>query len=209
MVSAADVARNERSALCDAFTELGPDAATLCEGWRTRDLAAHLVARESRPDAAIGLLIAPLASHTDTVMRTIAAQPWPKLVQRVRSGPPMWSPMRALDGLANLVEFTVHREDVLRAQSGEHVEDRDEQTMSVLWQRLRSAAGLLFRRDAVVIDCPGFGQWQSRLAASQDSVTLTGTPVDVLLTATGRSIGAHVSGSVDAVTAFNSRRRGI
>src|SRR5882762_622635 len=36
----------ERRELCDLFLELGPDAPTLCEGWTTLDLAAHLVLRE-------------------------------------------------------------------------------------------------------------------------------------------------------------------
>lgn len=34
----------------------GPDAPTLGAGWKTRDLAAHLVVRESRPDAAAGVI---------------------------------------------------------------------------------------------------------------------------------------------------------
>jgi hypothetical protein len=36
----------ERLELCDLLLELGPDAPTLCEGWTTADLAAHLVLRE-------------------------------------------------------------------------------------------------------------------------------------------------------------------
>jgi len=39
----------------------GPDAPTLCSGWTTGDLAAHLVLREHRPDAAAGVLGGPLA----------------------------------------------------------------------------------------------------------------------------------------------------
>ena len=41
-------ARAERTALCDLFLEVGPDAPTLCEGWTTKDLAGHLVIREGR-----------------------------------------------------------------------------------------------------------------------------------------------------------------
>ncbi len=37
----------ERAALCDTLERFGPDAPTLCEGWQTIDLAAHLVAREA------------------------------------------------------------------------------------------------------------------------------------------------------------------
>ena len=56
-------ARRERSALCDTFETVGPDAPTLCSPWRTRDLAAHLVIREGRPDAAVGMLVPPLAER--------------------------------------------------------------------------------------------------------------------------------------------------
>jgi hypothetical protein len=42
----------EREQLCDLFLELGPEAPTLCEGWATLDLAAHLVMREHDPRSA-------------------------------------------------------------------------------------------------------------------------------------------------------------
>ena len=45
----------ERRRFADALLEVGPDAPTLCDGWSTRDLAAHVVLRDRRPDAAGGL----------------------------------------------------------------------------------------------------------------------------------------------------------
>ena len=42
--------QSERKALADLLAALGPDAPTLCTGWETRDLAAHIVLRERRPD---------------------------------------------------------------------------------------------------------------------------------------------------------------
>src|SRR5262245_9679824 len=41
--------RRERAALCDLLDRVGPDRPTLCEGWTTNDLAAHLWVRESDP----------------------------------------------------------------------------------------------------------------------------------------------------------------
>ena len=49
------LARTERSALADLLDQIGPDQPTLCEGWTTRDLAAHLIARERRPDTLPGV----------------------------------------------------------------------------------------------------------------------------------------------------------
>jgi len=45
-------ASSERQGLCDTFKRVGPDTPTLCSPWLTRDLAAHLVVRERRPDVA-------------------------------------------------------------------------------------------------------------------------------------------------------------
>ena len=56
-MTATTLARAERHALCDLLIEVGPDAPTLCEGWSTFDLAAHLVVRERRPDRGPGLVI--------------------------------------------------------------------------------------------------------------------------------------------------------
>ena len=63
--------------ISDLFVQLGPDAPTLCSGWVTADLAAHLVARERRPDSGPGLVWPPLAAHTDKVRRSIRDRtPW-------------------------------------------------------------------------------------------------------------------------------------
>ena len=64
-------ARAERLLLCDLLTRIGPDAPTLCQGWTTGDLAAHLVTRERRPDAGPGLVVPLLAGHTERVQRKI------------------------------------------------------------------------------------------------------------------------------------------
>ncbi|HET6969240.1 MAG TPA: TIGR03085 family protein, partial [Ornithinibacter sp.] len=70
------VARAERLALCDTLLELGPEAPTLCDPWRTRDLAAHLVVRERRPDAAIGIWLPPLAGPAGRTQQHYAHGDW-------------------------------------------------------------------------------------------------------------------------------------
>lgn len=113
-------ARAEREALCDLFLAVGPDAPTLAGEWTTRDLAAHLVVRERRPDAAIGILAAPLAGYAEKVRRAEAAHDFGTIVARVRSGPPLFSPMRpaAVERLVNTIEYFVHHEDVRRGSPG-------------------------------------------------------------------------------------------
>ena len=57
----------ERSALADTLEQIGPNQPTLCTGWRTQDLLAHLVVRERRPDAAAGILIPFLAGYRSKI----------------------------------------------------------------------------------------------------------------------------------------------
>src|SRR4051794_19999893 len=143
-----DHARTERSALCDLVLEVGPDAPTLCEGWTTRDLAAHLVVREHRPDAALGIVASPLAAHGEKVRLATAGRPWDELVSAVRAGPPMWSPMRiaAVDRAANTLEFYVHHEDVRRATEGWAPRVLDPDLDAQLWNTLHRMGRFSMRR---------------------------------------------------------------
>ena len=54
---ASHLAHSERVRLCDLLIEQGESAPTLCEGWLTRDLVAHLFVREHRPAAMPGILL--------------------------------------------------------------------------------------------------------------------------------------------------------
>ena len=74
-------AQDERAALAALLDETGPDGPTLCEGWQTRDLAAHLVLRERRPDAAVGMMGGPLAGYTARVQQQyLDRYPYPELI---------------------------------------------------------------------------------------------------------------------------------
>ncbi|GAA3067912.1 hypothetical protein GCM10020000_60350 [Streptomyces olivoverticillatus] len=111
-------AQRERLLLADLLETVGPDAPTLCDDWRARDLAAHVVVRERRSDAAAGVLFKPLAARLERVQAEFAAKPYEELIQLIRTGPPRLSPfaLKQVDEAANTVEFYVHTEDVRRAQ---------------------------------------------------------------------------------------------
>src|SRR5690606_8891933 len=85
-------AKRERLLMADLLETAGPEAPTLCEGWRTRDLAAHVVVRERRPDAAGGMLVKQLAPRLERVMAEFTAKPYEELIQLIRTGPPRFSP---------------------------------------------------------------------------------------------------------------------
>lgn len=187
-------ARAERDALCDLFLAVGPDAPTLCEGWATRDLAAHLAVRERRPDAAVGIVVPPFAGYGERVRTGAARGDWTALVDRVRSGPPVWMPTRleSVDRLANTIEFFVHHEDVRRAQPGWQPRDLDAALEHELWDRLRRMARLLVRRwpAGLVLAAPG----DRRIVARKGSpeVTVHGPVGELVLFVYGRQRHARV-----------------
>ena len=113
------IAQRERAALVDTLRGVGPEAPTLCEGWETRDLAAHLVIREYRLDAAPGILIPFFRPpHGQGARRRGPAHRLERAGGQSPSGPPAYSPLKLLDPIANVAEMFIHHEDVRRAQPG-------------------------------------------------------------------------------------------
>ena len=212
-MKATDVARQERQELCDLFLEVGPDAPTLCAGWTTRDLAAHLIVRESRPDAALGILVKPLAGYADSVQSKVAMRPWPELVRDVRTGPPVLSPFRlpGAQGLADPFEFAIHHEDVRRAQPGWSPRALPVGEQDLLWQRLARAGRLLARTSPVGIALRRSDTGEMIIAKpGNPSVTLIGEPLELVLRLYGRrECVVDVEGPEDAVARFESARFGV
>ena len=83
------LAQRERSALVETMRAVGPDAPTLCEGWTTRDLAAHLVVREGRPDAAAGVVVPAFADRLEQIRLREAERPWEELLSAIAAGGPL------------------------------------------------------------------------------------------------------------------------
>lgn len=212
-MKATDVARQERQELCDRFLEVGPDAPTLCAGWTTRDLAAHLIVRESRPDAALGILLKPLAGYADSVQAKVAMRPWPDLVRGVRTGPPPLSPFRlpGAQGIADPFEFAIHHEDVRRAHPGWAPRDLPAAVQDLLWQRLARAGRLLARTSPVGVALRRSDTGEMIVAKSgTPSVTLIGEPLELVLRLYGRRESVvDVEGPEEAVARFESARFGV
>lgn len=96
----------ERRRLSDLFLTLGPDAPTLCEGWNTKDLAIHLLFRETRPWLAFG--------SAEKAAAKVGERKYEDIVKEWASGPGTFNPLRLVDGLVNTAEHFVHHEDVRR-----------------------------------------------------------------------------------------------
>src|SRR4029077_6710785 len=104
-------AQRERAALVETMRIVGPEAPTLCGDWTTRDLAAHLVVREGRLDTTPGIAVPFLAGSTEKVRSQVAqATHWDELLDKIASGPPLYSPFKILDPVANMGEMYIHHE---------------------------------------------------------------------------------------------------
>ncbi|HEX2770801.1 MAG TPA: TIGR03085 family metal-binding protein, partial [Micromonosporaceae bacterium] len=200
-------ARAERESLADLLQALGPEAPTINTGWTTRDLAAHLVLRERRPDAAGGIALRPLRGYAERVRRALASRPYPQLVDAVRR-PPWWSPVSnpLVDGLANTVEFFVHHEDVRRAQPAWKPRELPPGHQAALWRRGLPLGRLGLRRfpASVLVQAPGFGE--ATAGAGGERVRLVGEPGELLLFLTGRQRVARVQ--LDGPAPLTARLRG-
>lgn len=200
----------ERAALCDLFLELGPDKPTLCEGWDTLDLAAHLHIRENdllRTPAIVfgGERFAPMAARVTDAAK---ARGLDTLVAELRAGPPRipWQ-LPGLRPVLNLGEWFIHHEDVRRANGGAP-RPADAERDDALWTQLRRAARPLLllkaRGQNVELVAPGFGAIPGR--GDNRSVRVTGTPGELMLYVYGRKDAAEVdlAGDPEAVETFRT-----
>ena len=197
----------ERSALARALSAAGPDAPTLCAGWQSRHLAAHVVLRERAPLVAAGVVVPGLAARTERAIRELGdsasdAEDYAELVAKVATGPSRWSPMAWAAGDVNLLEFFVHTEDVRRGAG--QVEPLELATAheQALWHRLVRGAPLMYRkaRVGIVLVVPGGPRRAVRRARGDaGTVVVRGDIGELVLHAFGRGEAARVHVLGDAV----------
>lgn len=210
-MSASETVASERAALADLMLRLGPDEPTLCEGWTVRDLAAHMVVRERRPDAAPGVLGGPWSIWTERVQSGYARRDFGDLVGLLRSGPPLthplaWGPLVVVD----VQEWFVHHEDVRRAQPGWSPRPPDPARDTLLWNQVAFMGRYAYRRSPAGVTLRRPDGEQHVVRRGSRTVVLTGEPGELLLHALGRDdCIVHPEGEPTDVTAVMGLRRGI
>lgn len=205
------VAKRERAALVESLRAAGPDAPTLCEGWTTRDLAAHLVLRERRLDAAPGITIPALSGYTAKVQDQIAeSTPWEVLVDKIADGPPIYSPFKLLDPLVNVAEMFIHNEDVRRAQPGWEPRQLDSATIAALLRPLPMLSKVALSKVPVKLTLRTPDGRTLAVVGDGPEVVMTGAPEELLLYAFGRdAIRVEIAGDDAAVAQVKEAKRGL
>ncbi len=201
--------QTERANLAAALTEAGPDAPTLCGDWTTRDLAAHLVLRESRPEAAAGIVIGFLNKLTERVQDSYATRDYDELVSSFADGPPRLSvfSLPGMDERLNTFEHFVHLEDVRRAQPDWRPRELDQAYRDVLWSQLRKQARMYFRNvrvGASMLRTDAPSQDHHQVSKGLPNVLISGTAPELVMFSFGRKEHAEVEllgppAAVDAV----------
>ena len=203
------VANDERAALVRTLRLVGSDAPTLCPGWTTRQLAAHLLARERRPDALLGIGVPRFAGRRHRIETQIATdRSWPEVVDQLASGPPAYSPLRWLNRVANIHEMFVHHEDVRRAAPNWTPRTLDDPTEDALRRLTQFFAPALIPGvpARVSLRAPDGAVLASFGAGPQ--VTVTGAPGELLLFAFGRKeIHVNLDGDADVIEAVRRTER--
>lgn len=189
----------ERRHLAALLRRVGPDAPTLCEGWVTRDLAVHLIERDSRPDLIAGTVlpkIPVLSKRAQEADAQLRGQDWAELVSKVEK-PAIYSPARLgpLDKRMNTAEFFVHHEDVRRAQETWHRRQLLQEEERDLWAALKLMGKALLRpeQDSVLLVANGYGSVTGGKAKTTTVRIVRGTPSELLLWAFGRREQAEVA----------------
>lgn len=190
------LATAERCALIDLMAAVGPDAPTLCKGWQVRDLAAHLLIRDRRPDALPGIVVRPLSWWTERVQRGLAARPWPEVLAELRAGPPAWSVLHVpqIDRSYGTYEYFVHHEDVRRAQPGwQPRRALDHRLERALWALLQARGWFFYRRAPVGVELRRDDTGEQVVARrGTRTVTIIGPVQELVLHAFGRRSVAQV-----------------
>lgn len=198
-------AQVEQQALAATLREVGPEHDTLCAGWRSRHLAAHLYLRAHRPLQALGSdgvqeLAEACRDRTryEQVIDDFLAQPqWPWRLNR----------LGAMDDLTNLVEYVVHHEDVRRAGD----DPAQPRTMppamtAAIWSKFARMSSVFYLPApvGVLLTVPRQPQQQVRVRPGADPVRIVGTPTEQALFAMGRRSQAQIElrGSTAQVQRF-------
>jgi uncharacterized protein (TIGR03085 family) len=186
------VAQLERAALCDYLEAVGPSRATLCEGWTTHHLVAHLAIREG----SVGEQVRHAMRDGDRLVdEAVQSRDFGELVRQVRQGPPRLSlyGLPRADRVLNTLEFLIHHEDARRGEDGWEPRDLPTWVEDVVWRQVVTTAKLASLRDRrrLTLMRSDSGEEAVVSRGSGDRL-LAGLPSELALYVAGRKRAARV-----------------
>lgn len=206
------LARRERRELCDLALALGPDAPTLCEGWTSSDLMAHLVVREHKPVAAAGNVVQRLSGLNQRAMARQQARGYEVLVERYRTPAAFLRLLPPVDEAMNGFELLVHHEDLRRGGATWEPRDLPADDVDLLWKRLTKGLAFFGRRLPVPTVVKRADTGATAVAKKgPDPVTVTAPVVELVLFLFGRTAVRDLTydGPEEQVATLQSANLGI
>jgi uncharacterized protein (TIGR03085 family) len=204
----------ERTALHDTLAEVGPEAPTLCTGWDTRMLLAHLIVRERSLVEQATRMRFPRAAHAaERALKDFAAtHSYAAMLAAFDRGAPFWSPFALPPAreIANLLEYAIHHEDVRRVDPSARPRPLSLARQHAMFKRLRWFAHATMKDAPVPVEL----RWEAhsiRVGRGSDRAVVTGDPLELALFAYGRQPVAVVeySGDPVAVAAIRGAKLGV
>lgn len=188
----------EHAALVDTLKTADPDAPTLCSGWTTRHLVAHLVQRDRHPLRNAADMVADRRPGDERFLSRLVAGAassagYEALVERFAAGPSRRNPANWAGEAVNLLEYVIHHEDVRRGRGPVPPRTLLPGLRYAIWRRLASQAKFAYRRHAggVVLVVPGGDR--RVVKEGPDPMVVSGEPVELALHTYGRADAAHVT----------------
>jgi uncharacterized protein (TIGR03085 family) len=199
----------ERHSFAVDFRAADPDAPTLCAGWTTRHLCAHLVQREHAMLHNVWDQVTTKVPGEERFMRRLvddAETPdgYAALVDAFAAGPSRHSLMGRADEALNLVEYVVHHEDLRRGSGPVSPRDLPAAELDEIWRRARPILKRAYRKAPVGVQLAPYGGAVTPARSGPSTVTVAGSPLELILHAFGRRSAAdvRVDGSSDDVNSF-------
>jgi uncharacterized protein (TIGR03085 family) len=187
----------------------------LCDGWHTRDLAAHLIVRERRPDASIGIVVPRLHGRTEAIRAKTARQhSFHELIGLLRRPPTLsLAGLPLTDKATNTAEFFIHHEDVRRGVVGWTPRELDRPLEDTLYAQLKFMAKVRLRRFPARLEIRARGHDTPIRSGSArgDDLAIEGDVGELTLFFSGRQRAARVElhGATDLADRLRSARLGI
>ncbi|WP_082600727.1 maleylpyruvate isomerase family mycothiol-dependent enzyme [Nocardioides sp. Soil777] len=199
----------ERRSFAASFRDADPDAPTLCDGWTTRHLLAHVVQREHAILRNIWDQVTTKSPGEERFMRSLvtkAGSPhgYAVLVDTLEAGPSRHSLMGRFDETLNLLEYVVHHEDLRRGSGPVPHRTLHEEEVRELWRRARPILTRAYRKAPVAVRLEPDDSALTAIGNHSSGVVLSGAPLELVLHAFGRRQAADIGiqGSADATRSF-------